>query len=90
MDILRTYKPVAMRKYGITSLCLFGSTARGEQHDGSDVDVCYTGDAMSLLTLDSFQSELESLFGCNVDLVRMRPNMNEVLRQQITRDAIYA
>ena len=89
LDLLRRYKPTAQKKYGLTRLGVFGSVARGEQSADSDVDVCYEGKAPSLLTLDMIQTELEQLLDCKVDLVRIRDNMNNLLRQRIIRDGIY-
>lgn len=89
LDLLRRYKPTAQKKYGLTRLGVFGSVARGEQGSDSDVDVCYEGKAPSLLTLDMIQTELEQLLECKVDLVRIRENMNNLLRQRIIRDGIY-
>ena len=76
------------------SLARFGKvTMRGgfsfEQKEGSDVDVYYEGEAPSFLTLDMIQSELEELLGSKVDIVRVRDNMNSLLRQRILRDGIY-
>jgi hypothetical protein len=89
LGLLRRYKPTAQKKYGITRLGIFGSVARGNQTSNSDVDVCYEGQAPSLLTLDMIQNELEQLLECKVDLVRVRDNMNNLLRQRIMRDGIY-
>jgi len=89
LDLLRRYKPTAQKKYGLTRLGIFGSVARGEESDESDVDVCYEGKAPSLLSLDMIQTELEHLLDCKVDLVRIRENMNNLLRQRILRDGIY-
>ena len=55
----------------------------------SDVDICYEGEAPSLLTLDRIQCELEELLGCPVDLVRIREQMNEALKRHIIKEAIY-
>lgn len=87
--MLRRYKPTAQKKYGMTKLGVFGSVARGEQKPGSDVDICYEGKAPSLLTLDLIKTELEQLLESEVDLVRVRDNMNSLLRQRILRDGIY-
>ena len=87
--MLGSYKPTAQKMYGITKLGIFGSVARGEQTPDSDVDVCYEGKAPTFLTLDMIQTELEQLFDCKVDLVRVRDNMNSLLRQRILRDGIY-
>ena len=89
LQLLKRYKSTAQKKYGMTKIGIFGSVARGEQKEGSDVDVCYEGEAPSLLTLDLIQSELEELLGSKVDIVRVRDNMNGLLRQRIIRDGIY-
>lgn len=89
LTILRNYKPIASSKYGLTKIGIFGSVARGEQKDDSDVDVCYEGKAPSLLTLDIIQSDLENLFSTHVDMVRMREHMNPLLKQRIQREGIY-
>lgn len=89
LNLLRRYKPTAQKKYGLTRIGIFGSVARGEQTADSDVDICYEGQAPSLLTLDMIQTELEQLLDCKVDLVRVRDNMNSLLRQRILRDGIY-
>ena len=81
--------PYAESRYGISRLGVFGSVARGEQTEGSDVDICYEGKALSLLTIDTLQRELESLLGCNVDTVRLRDNMNPVLRDRIRKEGLY-
>ena len=89
LRLLKRYKPTAQKKYGMTKIGIFGSVARGEQREDSDVDVCYEGEAPSFLTLDIIQSELEDLLGSKVDIVRVRDNMNSLLRQRILRDGIY-
>jgi hypothetical protein len=89
LSLLRRYKPTAQKKYGMTKLGVFGSVARGEQKPDSDVDICYEGKAPSLLTLDLIKTELEQLLESEVDLVRVRDNMNSLLRQRILRDGIY-
>ena len=90
LNLLRQYKPIAESKYGLTQLGIFGSAARGEQNEDSDVDICYEGKAPSLLTLDLIQTELEQLLGCKVDLIRIRKGMNETLRKRISQEGIYA
>jgi len=87
--LLRQYKPTAMNRFGLTRLGIFGSVARGEQTDASDVDVCYEGKVPSLLTLDMLQTDLEKLLGCRVDMVRIRDGMNQLLRSRIQKEGIY-
>ena len=87
--LLKSFKPKAVEKYGFTCLGIFGSTARGEQTENSDVDIYYEGKALSLLTLDRIQQELADLLGCSVDLVRIRENMNATLKKRIQNEGIY-
>ena len=39
LDILRTHKPTLAERFGVTDLALFGSFARDEATERSDVDV---------------------------------------------------
>lgn len=87
--MLSLYKPTAESKYGLTRLGIFGSVARGEQNEDSDVDICYEGRVPSLLTLDLIQSDLEKMLGCHVDLVRIRDGMNMLLKQRIQKEGVY-
>ena len=49
ITLLKKYMSILKDKYGITSLSLFGSTARGEQKEGSDIDLFVdTRDAKSV------------------------------------------
>lgn len=87
--ILKAYKPNAVAKYGITILGLFGSCARGQQHEGSDIDICFDGKTPSLFTMARMENELEELMGCPVQLTMLHDDMPENLKNNIKRDAIY-
>ena len=89
LNLLKSYKSTAISKYGLTKIGIFGSVARGEQTENSDIDVCYEGQVPSFLTLDLIQSDLERLFGAKVDLVRVRDKMNQLLKQRILKEGIY-
>lgn len=75
-------------QFGVRSFRLFGSVARGEQTEDSDVDVCVemAPDMYLLVALKQF---LEKLLGCSVDVIRMHRNMNKLLLKQIEKDGIY-
>ena len=90
IEILREFKRTAGEKYGIEQLALFGSTARGEQNENSDIDVCVKPrKAIDYFTLQDIKEELEKLLKCPVDVVRLRNNMDELLRGCINKDGIY-
>lgn len=61
--------PVA-QDYGVQSLGIFGSYARNEATETSDVDLCIEKGALrSLIQYFSFVQELEQRLGCHVDVV---------------------
>lgn len=84
---LKGTRQYLVEHYGVRSMMLFGSVARNEQREGSDVDVCVE------MTPDLFNRAgvkiyLQELLGCNVDVVRMRENMNSLFKQQILKYGI--
>jgi len=57
-------------QYRVTSLKVFGSVARGEEREDSDIDILVQFvHPVSLVTLVRFERELSELFGRKVDLV---------------------
>ncbi|MDE6600932.1 MAG: nucleotidyltransferase domain-containing protein [Lachnospiraceae bacterium] len=61
--------PIA-KAYGIGRMSLFGSYARGEAKDDSDVDLYIErGRLKSLLQYFAFIDELENALDCHVDVV---------------------
>lgn len=79
--------PIAIT-YGIQSLSLFGSYARNEANDSSDVDICIEKGALrSLLQYFSFVHDLEKSLNCHVDVVTTEIEDRDFL-QQILRERI--
>ncbi len=75
-------------RYGVASLEVFGSTARGDAGPDSDIDLLYVlkPDARLGFRFFDLEDELTELFGRKVDLVA-RTAINEHLRQQVLSDA---
>ena len=90
ITILRKYLSTKADAYGITKIGIFGSVARNEQTEDSDVDICVEMKKPDLFTMVHIKEELQELFGKPVDIVRLRNNMNPMLLKQIKRDGIYA
>ena len=89
LKILRNHAEDLKNRFGIRSLRLFGSVARNEHQEGSDVDVCVEM-APNLYQLISLKQGLEALLGCTVDVVRMmNRNMSPFLKREIEKDGIY-
>jgi len=89
LELLNAEAPGLRRKYGFRSLAVFGSMARGDDHEGSDVDVLvrFEGEA----TFDNFMGlklELEDLLGRRVDLLTpkcLRPEMEVEIEREAIR-----
>ena len=88
MDILRSHAEEIKERFGIRSLRIFGSVARGEHQAGSDVDVCVEM-APNLYRLISLKQWLEALLECSVDVVRVNRNMSPFLKNEIEKDGVY-
>ena len=79
--------PDPLERFGITSMRLFGSVARGDQHEGSDIDLFVTMPPKLYNYIEAAQY-LEQLLGCSVDLIRDHQHLRPFFRQQIERDGI--
>lgn len=75
-------------RYGVASLEIFGSVARGEGRPDSDVDLLYVlrPDARLGFRLFDLEDELSAVFGRPVDLVA-RKSINKYIREQVLADA---
>jgi len=90
-DILQTLtqiKPVLIKRYGVRSLALFGSCARDQQHDQSDVDVLVDVDQSVGLEFVDLADEIEAAIGAPVDVVSAR-GIKPRYFQSIEKDLIY-
>ncbi len=76
-------------EFGIIRLGVFGSTARDQFGDESDVDVVVELMHPDLFALIGIKQELEAVLHQPVDVVRYRENMNAFLKQRIRQEAIY-
>ena len=72
IDLLRQAKPELVRRYGIKWLWLFGSYARGEQDEESDVDIVVEVDPSIGLRFVDLAEDLESLLGLRTEVVSRR------------------
>ncbi|WP_024954718.1 nucleotidyltransferase family protein [Sulfurospirillum arcachonense] len=89
LNILKKYKIEHDADYGITKIGIFGSVARDESNESSDVDVVVELKKPNLFTLSSIKQDLEDKLENRVDVVRIRDKMNQFLKSKITKEAIY-
>ena len=91
-DILQTlakFQRDRRDEFGIVRLGVFGSTARGQTDEQSDVDVVVELAHPDMFALIGIKQELEAMLDRPVDVVRYRENMNAFLKQRIRQEAIY-
>ena len=86
IEILRDYKARSTEKYGIETLGLFGSVARGEQNEKSDIDVFIKLRKTSYYTLMDIKDDLEQVFRQKVDLITLHETMRALFRRKIEHE----
>jgi len=73
----------------IVRIGIFGSLARDEHSQGSDIDVVIEQKYPDLFLLGRIKIELEEKFNKQVDIIRLRKDINPFLKKRIERDSIY-
>ena len=86
---LSNFKMMFAQKYGITKLGIFGSVARNEHSEQSDIDIVVEVKKPSLRLMYELKEALKQLFDCEVDLVRFRDSLRPLFKSNIQRDVIY-
>lgn len=77
-----------LRRHGITNPEIFGSTARGDDREDSDVDLLVDfPPGTSIIDIIGIQHELEDLLGVHVDLVP-RSGLKERIRARAEKDLL--
>ena len=90
LSVLNDYKRENAGEKGIINIGIFGSVARNDVRDDSDVDVVVRIEKPDLFLLAGIKQDLEELFHRPVDLVTYRDTMNPFLKQKIDGEAVYA
>ncbi|KIM06931.1 MAG: hypothetical protein KU29_07860 [Sulfurovum sp. FS06-10] len=88
---LKQNKQKFLDKYQISKMTLFGSYARGENREDSDVDILYTLKEGSKLTFDKymeFENELKKAFHTRIDLINEK-KLNPLVKIEAQKDFIY-
>jgi predicted nucleotidyltransferase len=88
--MLQHFKQQFGAEYGIERIGIFGSVARDEQTEDSDIDIYYEGKSLGLKSLVGFPAELEKFFGKRVDVVRKHNNLRPAFVKRIMKDIVYA
>lgn len=77
-----------LRRHGVTNPAIFGSAARGDDQENSDVDLLVDfAPGTSIIDIIGIQRELEALLGVPVDLVP-RNGLKERVRKRAQKDLL--
>lgn len=88
-DILLSHRSFLKEKYSVKSLAIFGSYARGEQTEASDVDLLVEFEVTPGFAFIRLADELEQLLGLKVDLLtsqmlRHNPYLKKSIEEDLT------
>ena len=86
LETLRAHRPTLATRFGVVELSVFGSLARDEATDTSDIDILvrFDGPATSRAYF-GLQFYIEDLLGCRVDLVTdkaLRPEFRPFVERE--------
>lgn len=89
IEFLRKNRESLKQNFEVTSISLFGSFARSEETEESDIDLLVEmpPDLHNLVGVINF---LEKAFGRKVDIIRSRPNMHPRFAKHVMREKINA
>lgn len=87
-QILQQARPDLAARFGVSTILIFGSVARGEDRPGSDVDILVEFDRpITLIGLYKLQDHLSELLGCSVD-VGTPASLKPRIRDRILAEAV--
>lgn len=86
---LADFKSAFGAKFGIIKLGFFGSVARKENTETSDIDIVVEVKQPTLSLMYDLKEALKALFECDVDLVRFRDSLRPLFKSNIQKDVIY-
>lgn len=88
LNVLRAHKATLAQRFGVTELALFGSFARDQATDDSDVDILVRFDVPpNWQRYFGAQGYLEDLLGRPVDLAT-KPELRVEIRPYVEREVI--
>lgn len=86
-EILNTLLQIKI-KYNIPELYLFGSFAKHQENENSDVDIAVRLEKTDAFLLVHILQEAKDKLHRNVDIVQLRERMNPLLKQTILEEGV--
>ena len=89
LKILKTFKEDCAGQYGILALGIFGSAARDEAKEDSDIDIVVKLKKQDLFNMIGIKQDLEETLHMPVDVISYREQMNAFLKTRIDKEVLY-
>jgi predicted nucleotidyltransferase len=89
INTLQSDKQFLTDNYGVVSIALFGSYAKGLENKDSDVDFIVEFKVPSYSLLMGLYSYLENKLNSKIEIVRKGPHLSERFLNSIKKDLIY-
>lgn len=89
IEFLSSQRDYFEKEFKVKKIGIFGSYARGDVFEGSDIDIVVELEKPDLFYLIGIKQAVEEALGHKVDVVRIRENMNKFLKHRIDNDVIY-
>jgi len=89
LQFLRENKERFAEQYGVTKIGLFGSFARDEATEESDVDVCVDGTDCEPFVATHLKDEFEAVFQRHVDIVQPHRYLRPLFLKRLESEVIY-
>ncbi len=87
--LLKAFKEQHAEEYHLLALGYFGSYARNEASEQSDIDIVFDTDAPNLFRTVMLKQDLEAWLGRPIDVLQLRGLTNSRLRARIEKEAVY-
>lgn len=87
IKLLTEATPYIRSEFGVRSMRVFGSVARGEENDESDIDI-FVDMPPKAFKVVGLKQYLQELLGRAVDVVRNHSHLDPFLTNEINRDGI--
>ena len=89
IDLLKIHAKDIKTYFGVKRIGLFGSFARGDQKEASDIDILVEFEKPTFRNFMDLSFYLEDLFGRKVDLVTVK-GLHPRIRPYVEKDVIWS
>ena len=89
LKLIKEYKKRSKYKKNIKSIGIFGSYARDEDTDFSDVDLFIELTTPKMFDFIGIKQDLEELTNRSVDIIMLLDKMNPFIKNKIEKEGIY-